>query len=566
MLKNISLFIISVVAISCNSNKAKVETAPRITGEIAGKAMVVSAHPLATEVGVAILKQGGNAFDAAVAVQFALAVVYPRAGNIGGGGFAVYRKGDGEIGSLDFREKAPKTAFKDMYLDAEGNADPELSRIGHLAAGVPGSVDGMEVLHQKFGKLTWAELLQPSIDLAANGFLVTEDEAKTFMRFQDDFKKYNGDDFYLVKDWKAGDSVRHVDLAKTLAKIRDLGKDGFYKGEVAEQIIAEMKSGNATISQDDLDSYTSKWREPVVGNYKGAKVISMPPPSSGGIALLQLLQGSEKYDFGNDGFNSTKTVHVMTELMRRVYADRATYLGDPDFYEVPKAMLLDPTYNNERFATISLEKKTPSAEIKEGKVELIESIETTHFSIVDADRNAISLTTTINGYFGNKVMVDGAGFFLNNEMDDLSAQAGVPNQFGLIGAAANAIEPEKRMLSSMTPTIVEKDGKLLMVVGTPGGSTIITAVYQTIINVIDHKMTMQEAVNSKKIHHQWLPDVILIEKDAITADTRTGLEALGQTLNDVPSLGRLECILVNADGTLEGAADYTRGDSKAIGY
>lgn len=566
MLKNITLIFIIVILDSCNSDKPAMETTARITGEIGSEAMVVSAHPLATEVGVAILKQGGNAFDAAVAVQFALAVVYPRAGNIGGGGFAVYRKGDGEIGSLDFREKAPKSAFKDMYLDKDGNADPELSRIGHLAAGVPGSVEGMEVLHQKFGKLTWAELIQPSIDLAANGFLVTEDEAKTFMRFQDDFRKYNGDDFYLLKDWKAGDSIKHIDLANTLIKIRDNGKDGFYKGEVAEKIIAEMASGGASISQEDLDSYNSKWREPVVGNYKGTKVISMPPPSSGGIALLQLLQGSEKYDFGKDGLNTPKTIHVMTELMRRVYADRATYLGDPDFYKVPQSMLLDPEYNSERFSSISLDQKTPSAEIKEGQVEVIESIETTHFSIVDADRNAVSLTTTLNGYFGNKVMVDGTGFFLNNEMDDFSAKAGVPNQFGLIGAEANAIAPEKRMLSSMTPTIIEKDGKLLMVVGTPGGSTIITAVYQTILNVIDHKMTIQEAVNSKKIHHQWLPDAILIENGAITEETRKGLESLGQSLNDVPSLGRLECILVNADGTLEGAADYTRGDSKAKGF
>jgi gamma-glutamyltranspeptidase/glutathione hydrolase len=566
MLKNITLILLAVLVLSCNSDKANVETTPRLTGEISTSAMVVSAHPLATEVGVAILKKGGNAFDAAVAVQFALAVVYPRAGNIGGGGFAVYRKGDGEIGSLDFREKAPKSAFKDMYLDEEGNADPELSRIGHLAAGVPGSVEGMEVLHQKFGKLTWAELIQPSIDLAATGFLVTEDEAKTFMRFQDDFKKYNGEDFYLIKEWKGGDSIKHIDLANTLTRIRDFGKDGFYKGDVAEKIIAEMKSGGANISQEDLDNYNSKWREPVVGSYKGAKVISMPPPSSGGIALLQLLQGSEKYDFGNDGLNTTKTIHVMTELMRRVYADRATYLGDPDFYKVPQAMLLDSTYNAERFSTISLEQKTASTEIKEGQVEIIESIETTHFSIVDAERNAVSLTTTLNGYFGNKVMVDGTGFFLNNEMDDFSAKAGVPNQFGLIGAEANAIAPDKRMLSSMTPTILEKDGELLMVVGTPGGSTIITAVYQTIINVIDHGMTMQEAVNSKKMHHQWLPDAILIEKGAITEETRIGLESLGQSINDVPSLGRLECILVNADGTLEGAADNTRGDSKAIGF
>jgi gamma-glutamyltranspeptidase/glutathione hydrolase len=512
------------------------------------------------------LMQGGNAFDAAVAVQFALAVVYPEAGNIGGGGFAIVRTSDGTIDALDFREKAPLTATETMYQDENGEVITQLSRIGHLAAGVPGSVDGMVQLHEKYGSLDWATLVQPSVDLAENGYLAEERGAANFMRMQEAFAKYNGEDFYLVKEWQATDTVIHEGLAATMALIRDNGRGGFYEGKTAELILAEMAEGSGLITQADLDAYSAKWRQPVVADYKGHKIISMPPPSSGGVALLQLLQGSANYDFTSLGHNSPQTLHTMVELSRRVYADRATYLGDPDHFEVPVDMLLSAEYNSDRFSTISLDQKTPSSEIKEGKVDIIESIETTHFSIVDDAGNAVSITTTLNGYFGNKVLVDGAGFFLNNEMDDFSAKPGVPNQFGLIGNEANSIQPEKRMLSSMTPTIVEKDGELLMVVGTPGGSTIITAVYQTILNVIDHGMTMQEAVNAKKYHHQWLPDVVMVEKDAFNKETLDGLRAMGHEITERGQIGKMDCILVRADGTLEGASDYTRNGGVAVGY
>lgn len=560
----LSWSIVILVLVGCTK---PVETEqPVLTGTIGQKAMVSSVHKLASEIGKDILMQGGNAFDAAVAVQFALAVVYPEAGNIGGGGFAVIRTSDGRVDALDFREKAPLAAAETMYQDETGDVITDLSRIGHLATGVPGSVDGMAQLHAKYGKIDWATLVQPSVNLAENGYIVEERGAANLMRMQEAFEKYNGADFYLVKDWQATDTVIHEGLAETMALIRDNGRSGFYEGKTAELILAEMEEGNGLITQEDLNAYHAAWRKPVVGDYKGHKIISMPPPSSGGVALLQLLQGSANYDFQSMGHNSPQALHAMVELSRRVYADRATYLGDPDHYDVPVEMLLSTNYNSGRFSDINLDQKTPSAEIKEGQVEIIESIETTHFSIVDEAGNAVSITTTLNSYYGNKVLVDGAGFFLNNEMDDFSAKPGVPNQFGLIGNEANAIMPEKRMLSSMTPTIVEKDGELLMVVGTPGGSTIITAVYQTIVNIVDHGMTMQEAVNAKKYHHQWLPDVVMLEKDAFGQVTIDGLAAMGHEITERGQIGKMDCILVRADGTLEGASDYTRNGGVAIGY
>jgi gamma-glutamyltranspeptidase/glutathione hydrolase len=542
----------------------------RVEGTVGSNGMVVSTHPIASDIGLAILKKGGNAADAAIATFFALAVVFPEAGNIGGGGFAVYRNKNGETGALDFREKAPAAAHRNMYLDENGEPIKNLSIRGHLAAGVPGAVAGMVELHKKLGSLPWKELVQPAIDVARNGHVLTQIAAANLNRTKADFEAANLHPVHVVRkdrDWQQGDTIYHPELAEALERIRDYGNDGFYKGKTADLIVAEMKAGKGLITHEDLANYRAVWRTPVISRYKKKyRIISMPPPSSGGIALLQLMQGSENYPIAKWGHNTAQTMHVMTELERRVYADRATHLGDPDFYNVPAQMLLNPKYNLARNASIRMDKKTPSSDIKEGKVDRIESLETTHFSVADKEGNAISLTTTVNGYYGCKVMVKGAGFFLNNEMDDFSIKPGVPNQFGLVGGEANAIAPNKRMLSSMTPTIVEKNGKLHLVVGTPGGSTIITGVYQVILNVIEHGMTMQEAVNAKRFHHQWLPDQILVERGAISDEVKKQLEAKGHVLIEVGSLCKVDAIRVRPDGKYEGAADYTRSDGKASGY
>ena len=563
-----------LVLISCQpqdtANTTTSGTLKRTTGVMADSAMVVSAHPLASQIGVDILKKGGNAIDAAIGVQFALQVVFPEAGNIGGGGFAVIRMNDGTISSLDFREKAPRSADRDMYLDDEDKVIPNLSRVGHLAAGVPGSVAGMWALHQKHGSLPWADLVNPAMELSYHGYKITELGASNFNRFQELFAEVNAPYTpWMVKEggWQAGDSVIQRELAATFGQIRENGRDGFYKGIVANQIVKEMQRGGGLITHQDLERYQAVWRTPVTANYRGYEVISMPPPSSGGVALIQLLKGAAMHDIQALGHNTANTIHLMTELERRVYADRATHLGDPDFYDVPTSMLLSDDYNQQRFGSISMELKTASQEIKEGAVDIIESTETTHFSVVDKEGNAVSITTTLNGYYGCKVVVTGAGFFLNNEMDDFSAKPGVPNMFGLVGAEANAIAPEKRMLSSMTPTIVAKDDQLFMVNGTPGGSTIITSVFQTIMNVIDHDMTMQESVNAARIHSQWLPDSIYIEPNALTKAVRDGLAEKGHGISSRErSMGKIDAILVNPDGTLEGAADVKRGDDTAIGY
>lgn len=542
---------------------------PQVRGVMGDSAMVVTAHPLASEIGVDILKKGGNAFDAAVAVKFALAVCYPRAGNLGGGGFAVFRTGDGTPGSLDFREKAPGNASRTMYQDKEGNVIEGLSLYGQLASGVPGTVAGMATLHEKFGSLPFEELVQPAIALAYDGVVLTANEAASLNHYRKDFRENNTYTLPVVKEelWQEGDTLFQPELGTTLERIRDHGRDGFYKGKTASLIVQEMEKGNGIIGMEDLAGYQAVWREPIISRYKNYKVIAMGPPSSGGICVLMLLKGIEPYNIKSWGVNTAKTVHVMTELERRVYADRATYLGDPDFYKVPTKMLLTDDYLASNHKDIDMDHKTPSGEIMEGHVDIIESVQTTHFSILDAGGNAVSITTTLNGNYGSKVMVEGAGFFLNNEMDDFSIKPGYPNQFGLVGGEANAIAPEKRMLSSMSPTILEKDGELFMILGTNGGSTIITSVFQNILNVTEHGMTMQEAVNTKRVHHQWLPDRVLMEQGALDDATQETLKEMGHELRLRDGLGgKVNAILVWDDGRIEGAADVTRGDDTALGY
>jgi len=560
-------FACSLFLLSCEQKQAETTADATASQSQYKNGMVVCAYPDAAQAGLSILKKGGNAIDAAVAVQFALTVTFPEAGNIGGGGFMVYRGANGETATLDFREKAPGTATTNMFLDAKGNVVPNMSLVTHKASGVPGSVDGMITSHQKYGKLSWAEVVQPAIDLAAKGFKITKNFAADLNGAQADFKKENPGKTYFLKNtpWKAGDTIIQADLAKTLTIIRDKGRDGFYSGVVAGEIVAEMKKGNGLISKADLSNYHSVWRTPIIGMYKGYKIITMPPPSSGGIALLQLLRSVEKYPLHRWGHNQDSTVQLMVEAERRVYADRSKYLGDPDFYKVPVQSLLNPAYIDSRMKNFSWDAATPSTAIQPGKMPGYEDTQTTHFSIVDQYGNAVSITTTLNDWFGSKIAVGGAGFLLNNEMDDFSEKPGTPNMFGLVGGKANSIQPNKRMLSSMTPTILEKDGKLYMVVGSPGGSTIITTVFQTILNVTEFDQTMQQAVAAKRFHSQWLPDSVFFEAGALDTNTRQLLQQKGYRFAPSPPIGLVDAIQITKDGYLDGGAD-PRGDDTMAGW
>lgn len=524
---------------------------------------VVTAHPLASKVGLEILKKGGNAIDASIAVQLALAVVYPGAGNIGGGGFMVARLANGTNITLDYREKAPSKAHRDMYLDNQGNAQASLSQSGHLAAGVPGTIAGLFAAH-RYAKLPFKILIQPAVDLAEKGFVITEAEARSLSNTQTDFNKLNTITPVFVKPggWKAGDTLIQKDLAKTLIRIRDNGQKGFYEGETARLIVEEMQRGKGIINYDDLKKYEAKFREPVVFRYKEYTIVTMPLPSSGGILLPQMMKMIENMPVKSYGFQSTQSVQLITEIERRAYADRAKYLGDVDFYKVPVKKLTSDAYIKERMNDYDATKAGSSKEILAGII--AESEETTHLSIYDKQGNAVAVTTTLNGGYGSRTVVGGAGFLLNNEMDDFSIKPGVPNMYGAVGADANAVAPGKRMLSSMTPTIVLKDNKPYLVVGTPGGTTITTSVFQTLVNILEFDMNVFDAVNKPKFHHQWLPDVIFVEPD-FSAEVRKELEKMGYKINSRGQIGRTEVIRIQPDGKIEAVGDK-RGDDHAAGY
>lgn len=551
------LFVLTLFSFSCSEAE---EDYPDVVFE---NAAVVSAHPIASEIGKEILQNGGNAFDATVGVQFALSVVYPIAGNISGGGFSVFQLADGESGTIDYRETAPRKAHRDMYLDSLGEPIENLSVLGALSVGVPGTVRGMWDLHQKYGSMDWKELILPSVEIANNGWVLTENEIAYLDKYGDKIRS-QGTSIFTDQNFKAGDSIKNPNMAAMLSRIADFGPDDFYSGETAKILIETLSKNGGIIDSIDLANYTSIWREPIIGSYDSFEVISMPPPSSGGIALLSLLKMSERFNLSDWGKWDSKSIHATVELEKLVYADRSVHLGDPDYYDVPVEELLNQEYMMLRSEMVSMDSSTPSSYIKSGEF-VRESPQTTHYSIIDEYGNAVSTTTTLNGAYGSKLFIPELGFFMNNEMDDFSVKPGIPNQYGLIGAEANAIEPGKRMLSSMTPTIVSHENKPVLILGSPGGSTIITSVFQNILNVLKFGYSIEESVHLPRYHHQYLPDSLFYEANFTEFIDSTELSVLGHELRKREPIGKVDAIFIDSKGLIHCGAD-PRGDDHASGY